>query len=78
MLRAGPARCTSSAAEWSVLALPRTLQTYQDFAAVPGAAWIVGEKTSYLRRLWQRRDLEKEKRFQYWLYRDDAVHISSA
>ncbi|OXS37058.1 hypothetical protein [Streptomyces sp. XY006] len=32
-----------SAAGWSTVALPQTLWTYQDFAAVPGAAWVVGE-----------------------------------
>ncbi|MFI8165827.1 hypothetical protein ACIGAN_05615 [Streptomyces sp. NPDC085931] len=28
---------------WHTVALPRTLWTYQDFAAVPGAAWVAGE-----------------------------------
>ncbi|CAM5358385.1 putative protein OS=Streptomyces alboniger OX=132473 GN=CP975_31490 PE=4 SV=1 [Streptomyces alboniger] len=32
-----------SAGGWSAVPLPRTLWTYQDFAAVPGAAWVVGE-----------------------------------
>ncbi|WPO69747.1 hypothetical protein [Streptomyces sp. KN37] len=32
-----------SAGEWSAVPLPRTLRAYQDFTAVPGAAWVVGE-----------------------------------
>ncbi|MEV5982603.1 hypothetical protein [Streptomyces sp. NPDC052114] len=32
-----------SSAGWTVIPLPRTLWVYQDFAAVPGAAWVVGE-----------------------------------
>jgi hypothetical protein len=40
-----------SAAGWSVLPLPRTLWTYQDFTAVPGAAWVIGEDDSGLKVL---------------------------
>ncbi|WP_221351931.1 hypothetical protein [Streptomyces beigongshangae] len=32
-----------SAGGWSTVPLPQTLRTHQDFAAVPGAAWVVGE-----------------------------------
>ncbi|MEV2253245.1 hypothetical protein AB0I94_22125 [Streptomyces sp. NPDC050147] len=32
-----------SAGGWITVPLPQTLWTYQDFAAVPGAAWVVGE-----------------------------------
>ncbi|SDL30672.1 hypothetical protein [Streptomyces indicus] len=32
-----------SAGTWSTVPVPRTLWWYQDFAAVPGAAWVVGE-----------------------------------
>ncbi|MGW0533934.1 hypothetical protein [Streptomyces sp. NPDC003032] len=32
-----------SAGEWSTVPLPQTLRIYQDFTAVPGAAWLVGE-----------------------------------
>lgn len=40
-----------SAAGWSALPLPETLWTYQDFAAVPGAAWVVGEDSTGLKVL---------------------------
>lgn len=33
----------SAAGEWSAVPLPQTLRIYQDFTAVPGAAWVVGE-----------------------------------
>ncbi|MFI9833251.1 hypothetical protein ACIHIX_36815 [Streptomyces sp. NPDC051913] len=36
---------------WSAVALPRTLWTYQDFTAVPGAAWVVGEDDTGLKVL---------------------------
>ncbi|CAL9653140.1 hypothetical protein SUDANB108_06708 [Streptomyces sp. enrichment culture] len=32
-----------SAAGWSAVPLPQALSAYQDFAAVPGALWVVGE-----------------------------------
>ncbi|MEV8596226.1 hypothetical protein [Streptomyces sp. NPDC052012] len=40
-----------SAGEWSAVPLPRTLWTYQDFTAVPGAAWVVGEDDTGLKVL---------------------------
>ncbi|MFD0311660.1 hypothetical protein [Streptomyces sp. NPDC127119] len=40
-----------SAGAWSSVALPRTLWTYQDFTAVPGAAWVVGEDDTGLKVL---------------------------
>ncbi|MEU7645340.1 hypothetical protein [Streptomyces huasconensis] len=40
-----------SGGEWSSVPLPRTLWTYQDFTAVPGAAWVVGEDDSGLKVL---------------------------
>ncbi|MGK5627714.1 hypothetical protein [Streptomyces sp. URMC 123] len=40
-----------SASGWSVVPLPRTLWTYQDFTAVPGAAWVVGEDSTGLKVL---------------------------
>ncbi|MFF9896337.1 hypothetical protein [Streptomyces longispororuber] len=40
-----------SADGWSTVPLPRTLRTYQDFAAVPGAAWVVGEDDTGLKVL---------------------------
>ncbi|MEV0318429.1 hypothetical protein ACIBKX_09500 [Streptomyces sp. NPDC050658] len=40
-----------SAAGWSTVPLPQTLWTYQDFAAVPGAAWVVGEDDTGLKVL---------------------------
>ncbi|MGA4844197.1 hypothetical protein [Streptomyces sp. G45] len=40
-----------SAEGWSTVALPRTLRTYQDFAAVPGGAWVVGEDDTGLKVL---------------------------
>ncbi len=40
-----------SADGWSTVPLPRTLWTYQDFAAVPGAAWVVGEDDTGLKVL---------------------------
>jgi hypothetical protein len=40
-----------SAGGWSVLPVPRTLRTYQDFTAVPGAAWVVGEDDTGLKIL---------------------------
>ncbi|MCX5205537.1 hypothetical protein OG897_29265 [Streptomyces sp. NBC_00237] len=39
------------AATWSVVPLPHTLWTYQDFTAVPGAAWVVGEDSTGLKVL---------------------------
>jgi len=40
-----------SAEGWSALPLPQTLWTYQDFTAVPGAAWVVGEDDTGLKVL---------------------------
>ncbi|MGW9214115.1 hypothetical protein ACWGR4_45110 [Embleya sp. NPDC055664] len=40
-----------SAAGWSAVPLPQTLWTYQDFTAVPGAAWVVGEDDTGLKVL---------------------------
>ncbi|MEU0408989.1 hypothetical protein ABZ307_14425 [Streptomyces griseorubiginosus] len=40
-----------SAAGWSSVPLPQTLWTYQDFTAVPGAAWVVGEDETGLKVL---------------------------
>ncbi|MGW7512762.1 hypothetical protein ACWGJ0_34255 [Streptomyces massasporeus] len=40
-----------SAAGWSSVPLPQTLWTYQDFTAVAGAAWVVGEDDSGLKVL---------------------------
>ncbi|SNX55994.1 hypothetical protein SAMN06272735_0431 [Streptomyces sp. TLI_55] len=40
-----------SAGGWSAVPLPQTLWTYQDFAAVPGAAWVVGEDDTGLKVL---------------------------
>lgn len=40
-----------SAGEWSTVPLPQTLWTYQDFTAVPGAAWVVGEDDTGLKVL---------------------------
>lgn len=36
---------------WSAVPLPQTLWTYQDFTAVPGAAWVVGEDDTGLKVL---------------------------
>ncbi|WP_069884258.1 hypothetical protein [Streptomyces luteocolor] len=36
---------------WSAVPLPQTLWVYQDFAAVPGAAWVVGEDDTGLKVL---------------------------
>ncbi|MFF0744903.1 hypothetical protein ACFYVL_31315 [Streptomyces sp. NPDC004111] len=36
---------------WSVVTVPRILWTYQDFVAVPGAAWVVGEDSTGLKVL---------------------------
>ncbi|MEU9917895.1 hypothetical protein [Streptomyces sp. NPDC051001] len=40
-----------SATGWSAVPLPQTLWTYQDFTAVPGAAWVVGEDDTGLKVL---------------------------
>ncbi|WP_030664597.1 hypothetical protein [Streptomyces cellulosae] len=40
-----------SAGRWSAVPLPRTLRVYQDFTAVPGAAWVVGEDDTGLKVL---------------------------
>ncbi|MFH8607994.1 hypothetical protein ACH4D5_10945 [Streptomyces sp. NPDC018029] len=40
-----------SADGWSVVPLPQTMWNYQDFAAVPGAAWVVGEDNTGLKVL---------------------------
>ncbi|MFE0103436.1 hypothetical protein [Streptomyces sp. NPDC059009] len=36
---------------WSVIPLPQALWVYQDFAAVPGGAWVVGEDDTGLKVL---------------------------
>jgi hypothetical protein len=38
-----------AAGGWSAVPLPQTLWTYQDFTAVPGAAWVVGEDDTGLK-----------------------------
>ncbi|GAA2100880.1 hypothetical protein GCM10009801_73670 [Streptomyces albiaxialis] len=43
----GPGRSDA----WTTLALPQTLRTYQDFTAVPGAAWVIGEDDTGLKVL---------------------------
>ncbi|MFF0013493.1 hypothetical protein [Streptomyces sp. NPDC005374] len=40
-----------SARGWSTVPLPQTLWTYQDFTAVRGAAWVVGEDATGLKVL---------------------------
>ncbi|WAZ26226.1 hypothetical protein STRCI_007780 [Streptomyces cinnabarinus] len=40
-----------SASGWSSVPLPQDLWTYQDFTAVPGAAWVVGEDDTGLKVL---------------------------
>ncbi|MYS86910.1 hypothetical protein [Embleya scabrispora] len=40
-----------SAGGWSAVPLPQELWTYQDFAAVPGAAWVIGEDDTGLKVL---------------------------
>ncbi|MGW2331123.1 hypothetical protein ACWC5C_35950 [Streptomyces sp. NPDC001700] len=40
-----------TAGGWSAVPLPQTLWTYQDFTAVPGAAWVVGEDATGLKVL---------------------------
>ncbi|MEV0220621.1 hypothetical protein [Streptomyces sp. NPDC050704] len=40
-----------SAGGWSVVPLPQTMWIYQDFAAVPGAAWVVGQDDDGLKVL---------------------------
>jgi hypothetical protein len=40
-----------SAGGWSAIPLPQTLWVYQDFTAVPGAAWVVGEDDTGLKVL---------------------------
>ncbi|MGW7271626.1 hypothetical protein ACWGH5_13985 [Streptomyces sp. NPDC054864] len=40
-----------SAGGWSTVPLPQTLSVYQDFAAVQGAAWVVGEDDTGLKVL---------------------------
>ncbi|MFJ3623051.1 hypothetical protein ACIPSH_33610 [Streptomyces iakyrus] len=40
-----------AAGGWNTVPLPQTLWTYQDFAAVPGAAWVVGEDDTGLKVL---------------------------
>ncbi|WP_087888057.1 hypothetical protein [Streptomyces alboflavus] len=41
----------SAAGEWSAVPLPQTLWVYQDFTAVPGGAWVVGEDSTGLKVL---------------------------
>ncbi|MEU4996055.1 hypothetical protein [Streptomyces sp. NPDC021622] len=41
----------SATGGWSALPLPQTLSVYQDFTAVPGAAWVVGEDDTGLKVL---------------------------
>ncbi|MGW1957605.1 hypothetical protein ACWCPI_33455 [Streptomyces sp. NPDC001920] len=40
-----------SAGGWKTVPLPQTLWTYQDFTAVPGGAWVVGEDDTGLKVL---------------------------
>ncbi|MGW0330776.1 hypothetical protein ACWD0J_02670 [Streptomyces sp. NPDC003011] len=40
-----------SAGGWSTVPMPQTLWVYQDFAAVPGAAWVVGQDDTSLKVL---------------------------
>ncbi|MEU7583462.1 hypothetical protein AB0B50_38465 [Streptomyces sp. NPDC041068] len=40
-----------SAGGWSTVPLPQTLWVYQDFTAVPGGAWVVGEDDTGLKVL---------------------------
>jgi hypothetical protein len=40
-----------SAGGWSAVPLPQTLSVSQDFAAVPGAAWVIGEDDTGLKVL---------------------------
>jgi hypothetical protein len=40
-----------SAGGWSAVPLPQALWTYQDFTAVPGAAWVIGEDDTGLKVL---------------------------
>jgi hypothetical protein len=40
-----------SAGGWSAVPLPRALWVYQDFTAVPGAAWVIGEDNTGLKVL---------------------------
>ncbi|MEV0257421.1 hypothetical protein AB0H82_24590 [Streptomyces sp. NPDC050732] len=40
-----------SAGKWSAVPLPQTMWVYQDFAAVPGAAWVVGQDDAGLKVL---------------------------
>jgi hypothetical protein len=50
--RAGAGEILRRSAEgWSAVPLPTTLWTYQDFAAVPGSAWVVGEDETGLKVL---------------------------
>ncbi|MER5839489.1 hypothetical protein ABT099_04110 [Streptomyces prasinus] len=50
--RAGEGEILRRSAEgWNVVPLPRTLWTYQDFTAVPGGAWVVGEDETGLKVL---------------------------
>ncbi|MFJ2774555.1 hypothetical protein [Streptomyces sp. NPDC087300] len=39
----------SASGAWSTVPMPQTLWTYQDFTAVPGAAWVVGEDETGLK-----------------------------
>ncbi|MFD6433737.1 hypothetical protein ACFWFC_13520 [Streptomyces venezuelae] len=48
---AGEITRRSAEGEWSSVPLPQTLWTYQDFVAVPGAAWVVGEDSTGLKVL---------------------------
>ncbi|MDG4863434.1 hypothetical protein P8605_35365 [Streptomyces sp. T-3] len=50
---AGPAEILrrSPEGEWSSLPVPQPLWTYQDFTAVPGAAWVIGEDDTGLKVL---------------------------
>ncbi|MGW0422181.1 hypothetical protein [Streptomyces sp. NPDC003015] len=50
--RAGEGEILRRSAEgWNTVPLPQTLWTYQDFTAVPGAAWVVGEDDTGLKVL---------------------------
>ncbi|WP_419999922.1 hypothetical protein [Streptomyces boninensis] len=44
-------RRSADGSGWSAIPLPQTLWVYQDFTAVPGAAWVVGEDDTGLKVL---------------------------
>lgn len=46
-----PAGGSGGSQGWNTVPLPQTMWVYQDFAAVPGAAWVVGEDDTGLKVL---------------------------